>query len=491
MAPIIINETTTTTTSTTTTERSSSVDGLPAKDEAIVPVVVPANAVDASANAVDANANATATATSIERQRAKSSLRYVEDVSPGLRLDMDLLRVHHASVSDVQSVQVLETSAFGKTLVTDGKTQSSAFDEAVYHESLVHPAMFYCALRNSSMSSSSSPSSWAPRSVLIGGGGELATAREVLRHSSVSRVVMVDIDPDVVDVCRRHLPEWGGDAVLDHPKLEYVVGDARAYVRDTDEKFDVIIMDVSDPIEYGPAEALYNVEYYELVRSRLNGGGVFVTQAGSASFVPMMMMRQRQPGDDDDGDDDGGEGEGSCLAPIRNTLARVFDFAVPYTAPVPSFGEDWGFVLAYDMVVPGNDDGGGDDDDGSNDGDDGGGTATTTTTTTNGKTKVAHPAEVGRDVIDGMIEERVVPVPGVPDHASVVERRRRRRNENASSSSSTAAGGAVAAARGGSDALGHYDGIAHGRLFALSKPLRGSLADDGRVMTEANPIFMY
>ena len=458
MAPIIIDETTTTTT-TSTTARSSSMDGLPAKKEAIV-VVVPANS-----NAT--NATTTTTTTTIEHQRAKSSLRYVEDVSPGLRLDMDLLRVHHASVSDIQSVQVLETSAFGKTLVTDGKTQSSAFDEAVYHESLVHPAMFYCALRNSSMSSSSpsvpssmsSASASTPRSVLIGGGGELATAREVLRHTSVSRVVMVDIDPDVVNVCREYLPEWGGDAVLNHPKLEYVVGDARAYVRDANnEKFDVIIMDVSDPIEYGPAEALYNVEFYELVRSRLNGGGVFVTQAGSASFVPMQ----------EDGD------EGSCLAPIRNTLARVFDFAVPYTAPVPSFGEDWGFVLAYDEVDDSNDS-------------EGGRVTTATSTTTNEKTNVPHPAEMGIDVIDGMIEERVVPVPGVPDHPSVV--RGRRKAASSSSSSSTAAGVAVAAR--GSDVLRHYDGIVHGRLFALSKPLRGSLGDDGRVMTEANPIFMY
>ena len=91
-------------------------------------------------------------------------------------------RVCFLRTGDVQSVKVLETRAFGKTLVTDGKTQISAFDEAVYHESLVHPVMFYCALRNSSMSSSSklsssssSPSSSpTPRSVLIGGGGEHA-----------------------------------------------------------------------------------------------------------------------------------------------------------------------------------------------------------------------------------------------------------------------------------------------------------------------------
>ena len=122
--------------------------------------------------------------------------------------------------------------------------------------------------------------------------------------------------------------------------------------------------------------------------------------------------------------------------------------AVPYTAPVPSFGEDWGFVLAYDECH----------DDEDNDGP--------------SSSSRGHPADVGRDAIDGMIEGRIVPVSGVPDHASA----RRRRT--------------TTTLRGG-DYLRHYDGIAHGRLFALSKPLRQAMEDDERVMTEANPIFMY
>ena len=204
---------------------------------------------------------------------------------------MELRAVLHSSVSDVQSVQVVET-CFGKTLVTDGKTQSSAHDECVYHESLVHPAMFWCALRSGveggggGAATTTATTTMTPRSVFVGGGGELATAREVLRHAGVTRVVMVDIDPSVVEVCRVHLPEWGGDAVLNDPRLEYVVGDALVYLRNTTERFDVVIMDVTDPIEYGPAEALYNIEFYDMIRDRLEPGGVFVTQAGSAGLVP-------------------------------------------------------------------------------------------------------------------------------------------------------------------------------------------------------------
>jgi spermidine synthase len=213
-----------------------------------------------------------------EHQRSKGAFKYVEDVAPGLKLEMDLNTIHHTSVSEFQEVQVID-SYFGKTLITDGKTQSSEHDEFVYHESLVHPGMFWSALLSSDKS--------GPKSVFIGGGGELATAREVLRHTSVERCVMVDIDPLVVNVCTKFLPEWGGEAVLKHPKMTYIVGDAHKYLMETTEKFDVIIMDISDPVEAGPGIALYTQEFYQRAAEVLNKeNGVFVTQAGSADFVP-------------------------------------------------------------------------------------------------------------------------------------------------------------------------------------------------------------
>ena len=104
------------------------------------------------------------------------------------------------STSAVQSVQVID-SYFGRTLVTDGKTQSAEHDEFVYHESLVHPPLFWSAFLSGRLGTS------ARKSVFIGGGGELATAREVLRHNTVERVVMVDIDPEVIEVSKKYLPE--------------------------------------------------------------------------------------------------------------------------------------------------------------------------------------------------------------------------------------------------------------------------------------------
>mmetsp|Transcript_11293 Transcript_11293/g.15942 ORF Transcript_11293/g.15942 Transcript_11293/m.15942 type:complete len:201 (-) Transcript_11293:102-704(-) len=118
-------------------------------------------------------------------------------------------------------------TCYGKTLVTDGKTQSTYLDKFAYHECLVHPSLL---LHNLLSSTSTSPSTSKQKSnsktktVFIGGGGELATAREVLKHPSVSRVVMVDLDATVIEVCKRHLPEWGGERVASDPRLELIVG---------------------------------------------------------------------------------------------------------------------------------------------------------------------------------------------------------------------------------------------------------------------------
>ena len=223
----------------------------------------------------------------IDKERSKSGFKYVEDVAPGLKLEMDLKTIYHTSISEFQEVLVID-SYFGRTLVTDGKTQSSEHDEFVYHESLVHPPLFWSAL----LSGESQPDGTripgsAPKSVFIGGGGELATAREVLKHKSIERLVMVDIDPTVVEVCKTYMPQWGGEAVINHPKMELIVGDAHKYLMETQEKFDVIIMDISDPIEAGPGIALYTQEFYRRAAEVLNEEcGVFVTQAGSAGFVP-------------------------------------------------------------------------------------------------------------------------------------------------------------------------------------------------------------
>mmetsp|Transcript_20693 Transcript_20693/g.23612 ORF Transcript_20693/g.23612 Transcript_20693/m.23612 type:complete len:349 (-) Transcript_20693:261-1307(-) len=260
----------------------------------------------------------------IEDQRAKTAFIFKDDIAPGLRYEMELIKIFTSSESEFQKVEVIETY-FGKTLITDGKTQSAELDEFAYHESLVHPSLFRCA-------STGNP----PKSVFIGGGGELATAREVLRHKSVERCVMVDIDGKVIDVCKQYLPEWGGEAVVSDDRFELIIGDAHKWMMETEEKFDVIILDISDPIEAGPGIMLYTKEFYEHALTRLNmPGGVFVTQSGTADSVPPPHALGDRVTDT------------SCYGPIHNTLRAVFDCVVPYSTNIPSFGGDWGFTMAF------------------------------------------------------------------------------------------------------------------------------------------------
>jgi len=270
----------------------------------------------------------------IQDQRDKAGFWFTEDIAPGLKVDMILKRILESTESKYQKIDAIETF-FGKTLVTDGKTQSAEFDEFVYHESLVHPSLIKSALLADGAGVS------GPKSVFIGGGGELATAREVLRHESVERVVMVDLDKKVTDVCRKHLPEWGGDAVANNPRLELIFGDAYEYMLNTEEKFDVIIMDISDPIEAGPGIMLYTKEFYDHALTRLNmPHGVFVTQSGSADPIPFPHTEANT------------ESDTTCFGPIRNTLSTIFDCVAPYSVHIPSFGGNWGYTMAY-MAPPG------------------------------------------------------------------------------------------------------------------------------------------
>jgi len=209
--------------------------------------------------------------------------------------------------TEFKDMFIAETGASGKALVLDGKWQSSTGDEFLYHEPLVHPAM----LRHG-----------APRSVLILGGGEGATAREVLRWKSVETVSMVDIDRAVVDACREHLPEMHQGA-FDDPRLEVVIDDALNVLDNTRTTWDVIISDLSDPIEEGPSFKLFTKEYFEKARRVLADNGAFVLQAGPVAPAEMAMH-----------------------ARLVNTMEAVFGHVASYSSYVPTYASPWGFALA-------------------------------------------------------------------------------------------------------------------------------------------------
>src|SRR5262249_47926390 len=158
---------------------------------------------------------------------------------------------------------------YGRMLVLDGAIQSAEDDEALYHEMLVQPAMILHP---------------HPENVLIIGGGEGATLREVLVHSSVRSAIMVDIDQEVVALCREHLGAWHCGA-FDDPRVQVVYGDGRAFVENDDRYYDVVIVDVVDMLDNGPAQALYTRQFYELLYRRLHPQGIVVVQGLEFSFL--------------------------------------------------------------------------------------------------------------------------------------------------------------------------------------------------------------
>jgi spermidine synthase len=214
---------------------------------------------------------------------------FYDHVSP------DMVQLHriretvYSGKTEFQSVEIIELSSFGRSLVLDGKIQSSEADEFIYHEALVHPAMI------------THPQ---PERVFIAGGGEGATLREVLTYPSVKRVVMVDVDKEVIDICRNFLPSLHQGS-FDDSRLELHYADARKHLKQKQDKFDVIILDLPEPIEEGPAYLLHTKQFYELIRRRLTSQGI-----------------------------------------------AVFPLVFPYRTEVPSYGGMWGFVFASQRLNP-------------------------------------------------------------------------------------------------------------------------------------------
>lgn len=206
-----------------------------------------------------------------------------------------------------QDVLIQDTGCFGRSLVLDGKTQSTELDEFVYHEALVHPSMI------------AHPE---PKHVLVAGGGEGATIKQVLNHNTVSKVTMVDIDEEVVDLCHRYLPNHHQGA-FDNPKLKIHFTDAMAYLENNADTYDVVIVDVPDPLEHGPAYTLFTREFYKVVTSRLSPGGIMVAQAGPTG--PAFYQQ--------------------CFSAVAATMASVFPKIYLSEAFIPSFGTTWGFII--------------------------------------------------------------------------------------------------------------------------------------------------
>ncbi|KAL5850662.1 hypothetical protein ACOSQ4_008675 [Xanthoceras sorbifolium] len=236
---------------------------------------------------------------------------FEEIIDDDLKWSFALNRVLHKGTSQYQDIALLDTKHFGKVLVIDGKMQSAEVDEFIYHECLIHPPLL------------SHPN---PKTVFIMGGGEGSAAREVLKHKIIEKVVMCDIDQEVVDFCRRYLTV--NQEAFRNKKLDLVVNDAKAELEKRNEKFDIIVGDLADPVEGGPCYQLYTKSFYErILKPKLNENGIFVTQAGPAGIFTHKEV----------------------FTSIYNTVKQVFKYVLAYSAHVPSFADTWGWVMASDQ----------------------------------------------------------------------------------------------------------------------------------------------
>ena len=238
--------------------------------------------------------------------------RWFEEVlHEGLSFKIEAGKVLYDSETEHQRVVIFENPVLGLVMTLDDIVQTTQGDEFIYHEMLAHVPIL---------------AHGAARKVLIVGGGDGGMLEEVLKHTLIERATLVEIDAGVIDLAKRHLrPICGG--AFDDPRSELVISDGVDFVARTQARYDVIIVDSTDPV--GPGEALFQEDFYRNCRRCLAPGGILVTQNG----VPFL--------------------QGPELTGTLTCFRRHFADATCYLATVPSyFGGPMAFGWACDDPAP-------------------------------------------------------------------------------------------------------------------------------------------
>ena len=209
-----------------------------------------------------------------------------------------------------QLLEVYETPELGRIFRLDGFNMTSERDEFFYHENLVHPAAV------------AHP---GPRRALVIGGGDGGSSEELLKHRTLEVVHMAELDPVVIEVARKQFTKVHRN-VFDDPRLKVTVGDGLAYLRSTDVRYDLVSMDLTDPV--GPSMELYSPATFALARRAMAPGGALTLHIGSPFSHPQRVR--------------------STLANLRQVFAKV----TPYFVHIPLYGSIWGFACASDTLDP-------------------------------------------------------------------------------------------------------------------------------------------
>ncbi len=230
------------------------------------------------------------------------SERYSDNLQLSFRVKDQLLSVR----TDYQRIDVFDTYDFGKLLTIDGTVQLTERDEFVYHE-MITMVPYYLAGK-------------APKKALVIGGGDGGTAGQLLKIG-FDEIVNVEIDTQVVEVCKKHFPEIYSS--FNDKRVDLRIEDGVKYIKSTKEKYDLVIVDSTDPV--GPAEGLFNEEFYKSIQKVLSETGIVVTQSGSPFYQP------------------------NALQMAYSGMSKVFKTVRPYTAFIPTYPSGfWSFTMGLD-----------------------------------------------------------------------------------------------------------------------------------------------
>lgn len=224
-----------------------------------------------------------------------AGLKFNETLYPGVEVSYSCDEILYQEKTEHQDLVLFTNPVFGKVLMLDGVTQVTTKDEFIYHEMMSHVPIL---------------AHGSAKTVLIVGGGDCGLAEEVLKHPTVERLVQVEIDASVVDFSKEHFGDFN-EGVLDDDRFELVIADGMKFAAETDRRFDVVIVDSTDP--HGPGEVLFSEEFYRNVHRMLTPGGVLVTQNG----VPFLQKDE--------------------LVTSIERFSRIFKDAAAYIAAIPTY----------------------------------------------------------------------------------------------------------------------------------------------------------
>ncbi|TLS36678.1 polyamine aminopropyltransferase [Pseudalkalibacillus caeni] len=230
-------------------------------------------------------------------------LWYTEKQTERFGITAKIKQTLHTEQTDFQRLDMIETEEFGNMLVLDGMVMTTQKDEFVYHEMVAHVPLF------------THPN---PKNVLVVGGGDGGVIREVLKHPSVEKATLVEIDGKVIEYSKKYLPEIAGD--LDDPRVEVKVDDGFMHIAKSENDYDVIMVDSTEPV--GPAAKLFEKGFYEGISKALKEDGIFVAQTDNPWF------------------------KADLISQVNRDVKEIFPITKLYIANIPTYPSGmWTFTI--------------------------------------------------------------------------------------------------------------------------------------------------